>query len=125
MKYNDIIDEFINCFPEFEQKSKQEIQKWKKEDPPEPPAHVFFAYVLNKQLVEELRSMKNISLLYRIFDFMELMATSGDEDVRGILNATILEYLGDDPKILKKARSLMGTATLKFSEEVEKMWGRE
>jgi hypothetical protein len=125
MKYDNIIKEFIASFPEIERLSNQEILKWKDEESPEPPAHVFFGNVLNLFLVEELKIMKNNSLLERIFHFLELMATSGNEDVRGILTATVLEYLGDDKEILTKARSLMGKETLKLSHEVEKTWGRE
>jgi hypothetical protein len=87
--------------------------------------HVFFGDVLNKFLIKELDTMKKESLLERIFRFLEAMATCEDEDVRGVLTATVLERLGDDKEILKHARSLMGKETLRFSHEVEKSWGRE
>jgi hypothetical protein len=123
MNYQSIIEEFINKFPEIEEESQKELsKKWHEE---QQLPDVFFGNVLNLILVKELKTMKNYKLLDRLFNFLELMAISGDESIKGILTATILEYLGDDKQILKKARSLMGKETLRLSHEVEKSWGRE
>jgi hypothetical protein len=53
------------------------------------------------------------------------MALSPDEQVTDLLGAGILERIGDDKELLKRARSLMGKKTLEGSHIVEKGWGRE
>lgn len=123
MKYETIIQEFITSFPELKQLAQDELNKtWHRE---EQLVHVFFGNILNKYLVEKLSSTKNDGLFKRLFEFLELMAVSDDKQVREVLTDSILEYLGDNKEILDKARSLMGSETLKLSHEVEKSWGRE
>jgi hypothetical protein len=41
-----------------------------------------------------------------------------------LLTVTILERIGDDKEMLKKAHKYMGKETRKASDEIEKFWGR-
>jgi hypothetical protein len=125
MKYETLIEEFIKTFPEFSEIAEQE-RKWWEGDPGEPPlVHVFFGDILNPYLIKELSSTKNKTLLKRLFDFLELMAVCDDKQVQEVLTDTILERIGGYKEVLKKARSLMGSETLRLSHKVEKFWGRE
>jgi hypothetical protein len=90
-----------------------------------PPVHVFFGDVLNKYLVHELQVSYDPALLSRIFNFMNMMAKSKDQEVRAVLTDTILEYLGDDKDVLKIARSFMKPETLQLSFQIELHLGRE
>jgi hypothetical protein len=126
LTYKNLIDKFVDNFPEFKKKAEDEKRWWWNDDNEEPMLHIFFGDILNPFLTDKaLIKMDDLRLLKRIFGFMEIMAKSEDEDVKGVLTATILERLGDDKKILKNARSLMGGETLKLSHAVEKGWGRE
>jgi hypothetical protein len=122
MNYDTLIKEFMAEFPELEDLSKKELDYWKGEDP---PVHVFFGNVFNPVIKRELITRKNKTLLKKMFNFLENMSTSQDELVQEVAGVSVLESLGDDNNILKKARSLMGNSTLKMSYEIEKGLGRE
>ena len=125
MNYETLNYELIKSIPELEKAAKKEFDRWKEGEEEEPPQHVFFGYVLNPFLLEKLTTMENPDLLNRVFEFLETMALSGDEDVVGVLTATVLERIGDDKMLLERARPLMGENTLRMSHEVERSWGRE
>ena len=123
MTYNklvpDLLKEFINVSKL--QESYRELVSWT-----EPSPHIVFGDVLLENfLLDELLTMENKELIRKVFCFFEKMANSEDEDIRGVLTATVLERLGDDKDILKKARSFMGSKTLELSHQVEKALGRE
>lgn len=124
LNYGNLIPSFLDEFPEFQEIAEKHKSDWQEDEDNDELVHVFFGY-LNRPIVELLSTMKNKKLLDRVFNFYEIMANSEDEEVVGVLYATILEYLGDDKKILKKARSLMGEKSLQLSHQVEKSWGRE
>lgn len=129
LTYENVIDNFLEAFPEFREKAEEEKEWWQPEpeedEEPYTLPHIFLGNVLNAFLVQELRAMKNLEILKRLFSFFERMALSTDEDVPGLLTAGTLEYLGDDRLVLKRARKLMGNKTLSLSHEIEKIWGRE
>ena len=123
LTYQNLIQTFVNEFPEFETNSKEEIEFWRGE---EPPVHVFFGNVLNPFLVEDLLAKEvHSKLLDRIFYFLERMAVSKDKKVQEVLGVAILERVGDDRKILKIARKIMLPETLKMSHEIENWVPRE
>jgi hypothetical protein len=124
MKYETLIDEALGKFPEIRDLAQQKPY-WQGNDEHDPLVHVFFGDVLNRFLIEQLSLMKNVGLLQRIFEFMESMAVSEDKSVRDLLSTGMLEVLGDDKHILERARTLMGSNTLRMSHEIEKSWGRE
>ena len=125
MKYLTLIEEFIRTFPKFSDIAERKRKWWEGDPEDQPLVHVFFGDIVAHYLVEELTAPKSEGLLRRLFEFLESMAISDDDQVREVLTDSILEYLGDDKKILRKARALMGSKTLKLSHEVEKSWGRE
>jgi hypothetical protein len=128
LTYENITDQFLKSFPEFKEKAEEDRKYWMDEtDEGEVPLdYLFFGEVLNVYLMEEgLVKVDNPQLLKRLFEFMEKMALSDDGSVIDLLRAGILEHIGDDKELLKRARTLMGEKTLKMSHEVEKGWGRE
>jgi hypothetical protein len=122
MKYESLIKRFVHQFPELNAQIEDVFQKWSGDTP---PVHVFFGDVLNKYLVHELQVSYDPALLSRIFNFMNMMAKSKDQEVRAVLTDTILEYLGDDKDVLKIARSFMKPETLQLSFQIELHLGRE
>jgi hypothetical protein len=120
MKNESLIPDFMQAFPELSNESLKVIE----EEGYDVEGHIFFGNILSRFLDENLPKIKNESLLKRLFGYLECMACSEDEYVKGVLNATILERLGDDPERLKVAWSLMGEKTRVSSDQAEMMWGR-
>jgi len=125
LTYKNIISQFLLNFPEFAIKAEEEKKWWEGEPGEGPLVYIFFSNVVNISLVQALKRNGKSELLRRIFNFFEHMALSSDKMVSDLLVAGILEVLGDDKVVLKKARKLMAVKTLEMSHEVEKGWGRE
>jgi hypothetical protein len=125
LTYDNIIDKFLEAFPELKETAADTMEKWHSEPDGEPLRYVFTAYVINRILFRELATMKNTVFLKRIFQFFERMASSTDDEVRDLLAYGTLEHFGDDETVLKNARSLMGVNTLLLSHESETNWGKK
>lgn len=118
-----ILNEFLKNIPELQSKYDQCLVWWENEFP---GLHNIFGDVLNPYLIEQLNlPCLDEALLKRIFIFLESMANNPDEDVRNVLYVTILECLGDDSEVLRKAYKYMGRKTIKMSQEIEAFWGRD
>ncbi|NYE08425.1 hypothetical protein F4694_005269 [Bacillus niacini] len=85
--------------------------------------HVFFGEC-NDYFVELIGKEKDLHKIKELFDFLERMATQGDDDVKELLSVTILARFGDSKKLLQTAYKYMGAETRKASDEIEKFWGR-
>lgn len=125
LTYANIIRKFLEHFPEFQEAAQEQAEWWQGETGGEPLAYIFFGDVVNPILVKELTTMKGMKFLENIFTFFEKMATSNNIEIVQLLQMGTLEILGDNKKILKNARKLMQSNTLKLSHEIEKLWGRE
>ena len=125
MKYETIVVDFLNEFPEFAEAAERERKYWQSEGEETPLAYVFFGDVINPYLEGELeKHHRNELLLKRIFDFLERMAISKDDRIRDLLGAGITEVFGDNALRLKNARKYMGPYTRKNSDDMERSWGR-
>ena len=109
MNRKNLVDEFINRFPEYKAQADEELADWT--DEPVPP-HWFFAVVVDPALVEELTRENNPELLKRFFEFFEEMANSKDEEVVDALGTMTLERICDD-ELTEKALKYMGLKTKK------------
>lgn len=76
------------------------------------------------EIINLLKDNKNTNLLNRIFAYFETMANCEDIQLENIFMTTVLECLGNDKTILKKAREYMGHETLKLQLEADKALGR-
>ncbi|MBI4311286.1 MAG: hypothetical protein HY681_05825 [Chloroflexi bacterium] len=122
MKYTDLNNSLLEHFPELEERAREEFRWW---SPEPPPSHVFYGDVLTPFVKQQLSTMAEPKLLDRIFQFLEAMAMSGQDEVKAVLTDSILEVIGDDRELLARARALMGRETLALSHVTEKQWGRE
>jgi hypothetical protein len=118
MNEKNFINVFVTEFPEFQSYLEEHLE-YNQELLP----HIFFGD-FNEHLIELLQEEKDDTNLSSIFAFFERMATNGDIYVQEVLSVTILERIGDNPKILKVAHKYMGPNTRKASNEIEKDWGR-
>jgi hypothetical protein len=122
MNHDTLVKDFITRFPKWSVEEIKDLRSWYDDDD---DPYLFFGFVLNPLLEEKLTDERNQEELRGIFNFLEEMANTHDKEVEGVLMAEILEKLGDDKKVLEKARALMGKETLKFSHQIERSWGRE
>jgi len=80
--------------------------------------HNFFLFVFNPFFKEALFMKPNdITLIKRIFEFIEEMAQSSDFEIKNILGVTVLESLS--PSQLELAKKYMRPQTKKMLVELE------
>lgn len=89
--------------------------------------HVVFGFVVNQGFLNPTLDEQDLpnAQTREMFAFIEEMSTSEDAAVRNVVQVTICESLGDSPQRLRRARKLMGPATLALSHEAERFLGRE
>ena len=105
-------------FPEFRKAYEEHL-----EDYGEVLGHVFFD-VLHRALVPLLRLNEDREKIGQYIEFLENMYANGDEDVRNIVEVTILEVLGDDETVLRNAFLYFSENLMTAAQAVEKGWGR-
>ena len=118
MEYKDLAIHFTDVFEEYKPILQEHI-----EYNGEILNHVLFGEC-NDYFIELIGKDKDVHKIQKLFVFLELMATSGDNDVKELLSVTILARLGDSKKLLKTAYKYMGTETRKASIEIEISLGR-
>ena len=102
-------------FPELKMEAEEEIAFW---SPETVPPQCLFGNLFNQYLTALLHEYRDLKMICRIFDFYEYLADEGDENVKNLLQVTLLEYLWDDPHIYKTAVSHMGESTRKINAEI-------
>lgn len=80
--------------------------------------HLLFEQAFNQLTVTLLRQYDNKLLLKKIFDFYELLAEYGDEEVKNLLQVTLLEYLWDDREVYSRGLKMMGENTRKINQNI-------
>ena len=87
--------------------------------------HVFFgSETLLGALERLLKTNRERETIRRYIDFVEDMYANGDDDVRNIVEVTLLECLGDEETILRNAFSYFSEKLMLASQSVERDWGR-
>jgi hypothetical protein len=119
MDYNNIVQKMLETLPEITPMYEKELDWWDEILP-----HIVFGDVVNPYIMTLLHDGNDKQALEKVFSFLELMGTCPDVQVQEVLAVTVLEQLGDDPLILKKASQYMGQVTKKMSDEMEIGWGR-
>jgi hypothetical protein len=119
MDYNNIVQKMLETLPEITPMYEKELDWWDEILP-----HIVFGDVVNPYIMTLGGGGGGGGALEKVFSFLELMGTCPDVQVQEVLAVTVLEQLGDDPLILKKASQYMGQVTKKMSDEMEIGWGR-
>lgn len=115
INYSDLNSDYLcSVFGEFENKIKSI-------DNAELP-HCLFGYFFNPLLTKMLKSPDYSESLpvKNIFDFYERLAEYGDDEVKNLLQVTLLEYLWDDYTVYTRAIEMMGECTKSINKEIEK-----
>jgi hypothetical protein len=111
---------YVEIFPEYTQELENHLISYG-----ELLGHVFFGDLINPHLVELLRREVDTDRIEKIFSFINDMYLNGEDDMKNIVVVTILEYLGDDPLILKKAFQFLSEELKQESHNIEKQIGRD
>lgn len=111
-------NKLIELFPEF-----HEIYQIHLNNYGELLGHVFFGEI-NPILFRLLQTNEDKHSIYKYIKLIEDMYRDGDEDVKNIVEFTILEYLGDDETVLRNAFSYFSENLMWASKEVEADWER-
>ena len=122
IRYDNVVEALLEAVPELRPCYEAERRQW---DGEIPGPHVIFGDVLNPYLLDLLGSDRHAAKLRQVFQFREQLANHEDVHIQELVAVTICERLGDDSKILHKARKYMGARTRQFSDEVEAFWGRK
>lgn len=111
IEYASIPELLAAAFPDLRSQIEAETSWWSP-DPVEvePLVGDIFAPYLARMLEE---SGSTSSELERAFELIEKMVEDPDFRVRDLAVVSILEALEDDPLVLEKARSIMGSETIK------------
>lgn len=91
MNKNDFAEELIKNFPE-----KREVLIAHYKEHGEILAHILFADEISTPLVTLLTDDQNEALIRKYCAFIEKMWQSGSEDIKNVVDVTILENLSDD-----------------------------
>lgn len=76
------------------------------------------------EIIKLLAEDKNTKLLESIFNYFEEVINCRDDHLIKIISITVLEILGNDKAILKKAQKYMGPKTTVLQIEADRKLGR-
>ena len=117
MEYDELYKVFKEEFPE----GSLYFERREKETSIDETAgmHVKFGLVVVPYILDNVRN-KRMSLITRIFSFLETMATCEEIRVNEVLDVTVLEQIIDEGRnTLEQCKQYMGTNTLEHCEAVE------
>ena len=76
------------------------------------------------KIISVIKEESNKELLTNLFAYFEEVANSSDKYFLNLFSVTIMETLGNDKEILKKAQKYMGIKTMQLQIEADKDLGR-
>ena len=115
MDMGDFAREFIKIFPENEIEYHSHLMSYG-----EILGHVFFSNLINQPLSQLLLANENKTEIQKYIDFIEIMYSSGNNDVQNVVVVTILAYLGDEDLVLRNAFTYFSGDIIQASSDYEK-----
>ena len=118
IKYEELTaDLILQNFPELSANIQKQISFW---DSIQIPPHCLYGDAFNQYLFDLLKSYDcdTLEMIQRIFQFYEHLVTEGDDDVKNVVQVTLLEYLWDDYDVYHRALYHMGENTFALNEEL-------
>ena len=114
--YSDLNAEFIiNRFPKLKEQVEKELKESDKFLP-----HVIFGNVFN-QLTVSLLMQDDYSTdmtVRHIFEMYEYLSSDGDDEIKNLVQVTLLEYLWDEKTTYSRALELIGEHTKELWDEI-------
>jgi hypothetical protein len=107
--YDEASERLIEAVPEIREAYEKELAWWKGEKPGQ---FIIYEDIFKPYLISLLFSADEPERLRAIFEFLETLAASPDQDVRNLLYVAICEVLVAEDALLSAARQYAGPATL-------------
>jgi len=83
-----------------------------------PGPHVLYGIVFNPYVKELIKGGNDLQAIKKVFDFFEELANSNDEEVKNLLQVTILEALWDEKDLYEKACKHMLISTKQINKRI-------
>ncbi|WP_139489841.1 DUF7674 family protein [Brevibacillus dissolubilis] len=115
LEYGKLISNLLSHLPAIRPYYEEEME-WLKEDLP----HVIFGIVVVPYIVKHLQEQEGLE---EIFEFLEKMAVSNDEEVEGVLVVSVLEPLLIERDVIGLAESQMRQKTRQLFDIIKKTNG--
>jgi hypothetical protein len=122
MTYQEINSILAERFPELSVAIKNEESFWKYEDV---PSYCLYGSVVEPFIAKLLTEETNIPLIKRFFDFFEEMSNCNDEEVKNLVQVSILESLWGNSEILNTAHKYMHPQTRMLCDELRKWFKKD
>ena len=114
--YTDLNAGFIiNRFPDLKEQVEDEMRKSDEFLP-----HVVFGNVFNKLTVSLLKQddYSTNTTVRHIFDMYEELSSDGDDEIKNLVQVTLLEYLWDEKITYNRASELVGEHTRELWDDI-------
>lgn len=124
ISYPEVLTELLSALPEIQPRYEKDawlLSDWQGA----PTLYSVFGLVLKPFLTETLELNEDSSLLTRIFEFLEGMASSRDPEVVNLLGVGVLENLLGYPNQIARAWKYMGPETKKLARKMARASRRE
>lgn len=76
------------------------------------------------EVVALLKRDEDSETLVKVFEYFEEVSNCDDSYLLNIFSITVLEILGNDKRVLEKAKKYMGAKTIQLQEEADWKLGR-
>lgn len=115
----DFIDEMMRFFPEM----TTEIEEMKG-DYFEGCDTIIIEDIIMPRVVALLKKNVEFDKLKLVFGYFEMIATCADDKLSDVFSVCCLEILGNEKKVLERARQYMGPVTTLLQREADMALGR-
>ncbi len=112
-------DKMLVFFPRLIEEYNKHIDKYS-----ERLDTVVIEDVFMPQIISLLENDEDNGILKELFDYFEVVSNNADADLLNVFSVTVLEILGNDISILKKAKKFMGPRTTELQIEADRDLGR-
>jgi hypothetical protein len=108
--------ELVKRFPDLSREYLALKTMW---DGDEPGPHVVYGDTLVPKIRRLLASGRDPAEAKRVFNFLEFLSSTQEEEIEEVVVVSVLEALHDDREVWEAAKDLMGARTRRFAAMVE------
>lgn len=119
MTKDEFLEKMVLFFPDI----KDEIEKQQSTY-----GEILYTSIIEDSIMPHILGLledDEVEALKEVFDFFEVVSKEADQELFNCFSTTVLEILGNDRKILEKAKKYMGQLTAKYQKEADLDLGRK
>jgi hypothetical protein len=110
-------EQLIQAVPELADAYEEYRREWA---PEEPGPHNVYSEIPVPSVATLIREGGHEEILTRVFNFLESLAITTDEDALNVLSVTVIqELVGLHPEVIPGARRFLGTKVRKAVDDYE------